>query len=134
MQYELFPTNKIEYEETDYKECHKCGETKLKTEFWSDAARVKGKTPLQKRCKVCKYRAEAIVYHLKKKHVKDRSDTCDCCGIDSKFVLHCDHDYETSELRGWLCRSCNIGIGVLGDNISGLEKALAYLIKHRDKQ
>jgi hypothetical protein len=71
MQYELFPTNKIKYEETDYKECSDCGETKLKTDFFSESKRLNAKTPLQKRCKACKQEAESIVYYLKKKHNKD---------------------------------------------------------------
>jgi hypothetical protein len=95
---------------------------------------LNAKTPLQKRCKACKQEAESIVYYLKKKHNKDMPDVCDCCGVDSKFGLQCDHDWETGQFRGWICRSCNTGIGGLGDNISGLEKALAYLNKHRDTQ
>jgi hypothetical protein len=40
-----------------------------------------------------------------------------------------DHDHETGEVRGILCTGCNTGIGHLGDNIEGLERALYYL-KH----
>jgi len=40
-----------------------------------------------------------------------------------------DHDHETGEVRGILCTKCNTGIGHLGDNIEGLERALYYL-KH----
>ena len=36
--------------------------------------------------------------------------------------------------RGWLCRSCNVGIGQLGDQIDGVEKALTYLRKHNERQ
>lgn len=38
-----------------------------------------------------------------------------------------DHDHETGEVRGILCTGCNTGIGHLGDNIAGLERALYYL-------
>ena len=38
-----------------------------------------------------------------------------------------DHDHETGEVRGILCTGCNTGIGHLGDNIEGLERALYYL-------
>jgi hypothetical protein len=31
-----------------------------------------------------------------------------------------------------LCHNCNIGIGQLGDSISGLAQALNYLRKHYD--
>ena len=38
-----------------------------------------------------------------------------------------DHDHESGDFRGWLCTSCNTGLGKLGDSIAGLESALAYL-------
>lgn len=41
--------------------------------------------------------------------------------------LSLDHDHATGEFRGWLCGECNMGIGKLGDNISGLAAAAAYL-------
>lgn len=37
-----------------------------------------------------------------------------------------DHDHSTGIIRGVLHWSCNIGIGHLGDNLSGVEKALGY--------
>lgn len=56
--------------------------------------------------------------------------TCECCGGGPKLggtVMHLDHDHRTGAFRGWLCGSCNVGIGALGDDIAGLEHALAYL-------
>jgi hypothetical protein len=44
--------------------------------------------------------------------------------------LNLDHCHDTKMFRGWLCRSCNTGIGSLGDDIGGLEKALVYLRNH----
>lgn len=55
---------------------------------------------------------------------------CECCdGTDSKSVggFHEDHDHVTGEFRGWLCGSCNRGMGYLGDNLSGIEMAKQYL-------
>lgn len=42
-----------------------------------------------------------------------------------KFAV--DHDHKTGKIRGILCQSCNTGIGLLGDSISGIEKAFIYL-------
>lgn len=42
-----------------------------------------------------------------------------------------DHDHETGKIRGILCRPCNSAIGMLGDDIEGLERALAYLERVR---
>lgn len=50
---------------------------------------------------------------------------CELCGKVGK--VHWDHDHETGKFRGWLCVSCNTGLGKLGDSIEGLERALAYL-------
>lgn len=56
--------------------------------------------------------------------------TCECCGAPpGKKALCLDHDHCTEEFRGWLCNKCNLGIGLLGDNISGLETAILYLKK-----
>lgn len=43
-------------------------------------------------------------------------------------VLNIDHDHETNEVRGLLCRSCNLALGFLGDDIERLENAIAYLL------
>lgn len=38
-----------------------------------------------------------------------------------------DHDHTTGKVRGILCYGCNVGIGLLGDSIEGLEEAVDYL-------
>ncbi len=46
-------------------------------------------------------------------------------GLTSKIVL--DHDHSNGKVRGWICDSCNTGIGRFKDDIALLEKAIAYL-------
>jgi len=41
--------------------------------------------------------------------------------------MNIDHDHETNTVRGILCTGCNTGLGHLGDDIAGLERALYYL-------
>jgi hypothetical protein len=41
--------------------------------------------------------------------------------------LNWDHCHQTNEVRGLLCTPCNHALGVLGDSIGGLERALAYI-------
>lgn len=43
---------------------------------------------------------------------------------------HVDHDHDTGIFRGWICNRCNLGIGLLGDSIEGLRRALTYLETH----
>ncbi len=49
--------------------------------------------------------------------------------LKSHFAV--DHDHQTGEIRGLLCSKCNAAIGLLGDNLEGLEAATAYLRKHK---
>lgn len=54
-----------------------------------------------------------------------------------KETLCVDHCHDTGDFRGLLCSSCNAGIGLLGDNVSNIERAYIYLLmaentKHND--
>lgn len=43
---------------------------------------------------------------------------CELCGRHPKGqVLDLDHCHVSGEFRGWLCRQCNHGLGLLGDHI-----------------
>lgn len=43
-----------------------------------------------------------------------------------------DHCHTSGKVRGILCSSCNRGLGLLGDNVKSLQKALDYLTKSED--
>lgn len=61
---------------------------------------------------------------------RSEPNTCECCGEDVLLLkrrLALDHDHETGAFRGWLCAACNLGLGMLGDDIGGVKLALAYL-------
>lgn len=59
---------------------------------------------------------------------RQRPELCECCGgPDNGRALAMDHCHESGAFRGWLCVQCNVGIGALGDNEAGLERALTYL-------
>ncbi len=51
------------------------------------------------------------------------------CGSCRKVMRQVcvDHNHHTGVVRGLLCQPCNTGIGLLGDNVEGLMRALAYL-------
>lgn len=48
-------------------------------------------------------------------------------GLTSKIVL--DHNHNTGHVRGWICDSCNTGIGRFKDDIKLLKSAIEYLEK-----
>jgi len=45
--------------------------------------------------------------------------------ITSKVVL--DHDHRSGKIRGWICDSCNTGIGRFKDEVALLRKAIKFL-------
>jgi hypothetical protein len=42
-------------------------------------------------------------------------------------VFHVDHCHSTGRVRGLLCRGCNHMLGVVGDSVEALERAISYL-------
>ena len=58
-----------------------------------------------------------------------QNNKCACCS--DKFTKHngpkVDHCHKTGSIRGLLCNKCNSGIGFLGDDLDGVQKALKYL-------
>ena len=52
---------------------------------------------------------------------------CQLCGNTAAKVYHLDHCHESGKFRGLLCSTCNNGLGMLGDTIESLEKAIEYL-------
>jgi hypothetical protein len=61
-------------------------------------------------------------------------DVCECCRIPSFLLerrLVLDHCHATGKFRGWLCFNCNTSIGKLGDDESGLLRAVEYLRRNK---
>lgn len=50
---------------------------------------------------------------------------CRICGSDATLVY--DHDHVTGAHRGWLCHSCNLGLGKFLDRADLLRAAADYL-------
>ncbi len=46
-------------------------------------------------------------------------------GLNSKVVL--DHDHNTGRVRGWICDSCNTGLGRFKDDVNLLKSAINFL-------
>lgn len=51
--------------------------------------------------------------------------SCNVCATAPAEVI--DHDHTTGAVRGFLCKKCNTGIGMLGDDLTGVENAVRYL-------
>lgn len=130
----------------DLKICTACDEAKPVCDYYRRRASDDG---LQATCKPCNDAARKAYHHKRPDLVRgyklakygltlEQYDTmkeggCDCCGtLTPKGVgdFHVDHDHETGLNRGILCHSCNVGIGALGDDTKGVERALEYLQRH----
>ena len=68
--------------------------------------------------------------------LKKQGGVCAICGEDepnehgrtrTKLRLAVDHCHDTSRVRGLLCQKCNRAIGLLGDSVELLRKAIDYL-------
>lgn len=53
---------------------------------------------------------------------------CRICDKDISTKFHIDHDHKTNKVRGLLCVSCNMGLGLFKDDEILLRKAISYLV------
>lgn len=68
----------------------------------------------------------------KNKMRETQANKCSICDLvfpDDKSA-YVDHCHETNEVRGLLCQKCNSGLGMFGDKVSNVQRAVAYLLKH----
>lgn len=61
---------------------------------------------------------------------RKRPEQCEICGGMGKIDF--DHDHKTNKFRGWICRRCNLALGMVKDN-SELLIALSQYLKDNDK-
>lgn len=137
------------------KQCSKCKETKLVKHFHNNKSTKDGKSGYCKECRKIvtpeqrerdnrKRREEQRPrkYVLKKFNmtIEDYEtlliEQNGCCAIcnrhHSEFTrrMPLDHDHTTNAVRGILCDTCNLGLGIFNDDINQLKKLLTYLKQH----
>lgn len=59
------------------------------------------------------------------KRMKSQEGKCAICKEQTTLVV--DHDHTTGEVRGLLCRKCNVGLGAFQDIPNILRAAIGYL-------
>ena len=59
------------------------------------------------------------------------SNECEICHevLDSDGVI--DHSHQSGNVRGRICRGCNLGLGNFKDSPTLLQAALSYLSQHK---
>lgn len=127
--------------------CQTCGEHKPSDEFYArDATGRRGG-----KCKSCvssyqakRYRSVGRERHLMSKFgitveefdvmLEMQDGACAICGVSStsdERAFRVDHDHDTGRVRGLLCHSCNVAIGLMKDDVAVLASAIAYLDRAR---
>ena len=61
------------------------------------------------------------------KMLEKQSHSCAVCNASPTESLVVDHKHSSGEVRGLLCRKCNVGIGMFMEDISKLKSAIKYL-------
>ena len=70
-----------------------------------------------------------------KKLLVEQNNCCAICKISQKDInyhLVVDHCHVSSNVRGLLCRNCNLALGYLKDNIETINSTLSYLNKYKE--
>jgi len=58
---------------------------------------------------------------------RPKPELCERPGCTHKATV-VDHCHRTGAFRGWLCKACNTGLGMLGDTIEDVEQLRQYLL------
>jgi len=61
-----------------------------------------------------------------------QNGSCAICGKSQdklRYILQIDYDHGTCKVRGLLCKKCNLGIGMFGEDVENINKAMRYLEK-----
>lgn len=74
-----------------------------------------------------KKREIQIAYLLAK-----QSGLCAICKVELDNNMVIDHDHDTNEVRGLLCRPCNLGLGAFRDDVRSLRRAAMYVAAYKE--
>ena len=113
------------------KVCGECCEL-LPVEFFPCTMKTVKKLHLHPWCRPCKNKHQKLLTKLHRENPKPPPGTpCEICRRIDPLVL--DHSHADETFRGFICRNCNLGIGLLcGDSAAGAERAFLYLSKYED--
>ena len=115
---------KEKHGQTVTKQCKHCHQVKPDSEFIKADGRHRA---TRNRCKSCAKHQSQIRKQLKRQHPPPQPGLCPVCNMfTSYWVL--DHCHNDDRFRGYICRSCNAGIGLLHDDPSIVTRALNYLV------
>lgn len=130
------------------KKCRECGIQKPISEFRQSSNILKDGTRSANRRALClpcdRIKIAAWMYkHTRGISHEERDDLlarqggeCAVCGSTdsgSKKGWHVDHCHTTQVIRGVLCATCNIALGMVGDSVDKLNLLTQYLLRHQQQ-
>lgn len=116
--------------------CHKLLNT---TEFAKNQNAKNNRSVRRPSCRECRKKIEGVNMKTSEKRkwlkIKPINEPFECpiclkrtiAGITSKVVL--EHDHHSGKVRGWVCDSCNTGIGRFKDDKEILKRAIKFIKK-----
>lgn len=137
--------------------CTKCGELKKPDEFYHSRRKADGYSLYRAgECKICALKDRKEHYTENREKILDRKrfrsygisrdeylqmldeqeGVCAICKREERSratvtnnmrALAVDHCHDTGNVRGLLCKTCNLGLGFFEDNPKFLNKAIRYL-------
>jgi DNA-directed RNA polymerase subunit RPC12/RpoP len=126
--------------EEETKFCKKCNRNLTISKF----GKASGGNYLYCECKECSNKLSKIRKKLREEYplVDAENYKCPICkrnfeeifGTGGKRLKHgfvVDHDHQSNFFRGYICHSCNRGLGVFQDSIEILKNAIDYLEKSK---
>lgn len=135
------PGEKYQLKQQGLKRCSKCKDIKPHNEFGKNGRTKDGlEQKYNADCKVCsrartfnqvrnrnlynKYGITLDEYNLM---LLKQNNVCLICNKTPGDTMVVDHDHNTGNVRGLLCNLCNRGLGMLGDDLNNIRRAMKYL-------
>jgi len=119
------------------KRCRLCGVVKSSDHFSASYQVADG---LHNDCKPCLSRLTNGInkktrYGLSEEDIarrlEEQRSQCAICeqlfDVERKRAFHIDHDHRTGAVRGLLCKTCNLALGMLGDDAGRIALAIEYV-------
>ena len=102
----------------------------------TEAGKLADKRYRQSEATIMRIRANRLKsrYNLTPEQVEEMKAKQDNrCAICTKELVnhHIDHDHDTNKVRGLLCSSCNMALGLFKDNTYTMMCAVRYLEQNR---
>jgi len=117
--------------------CNICHRLLSTTEFAKNQNAKNNRSVRRPSCQECRKQLEGTSptseEKVKWQKTKPENEPFECpicakrtiAGITSKVVL--DHNHRTGEVRGWVCDSCNTGIGRFKDDTELIKRAIKFI-------